>query len=143
MSRYLLDVNVLIALHTPAHGSHQKVQRWFQSVGRASFSTCAITQSGFLRVSAQISAETGVGYNEAKIALEKLAGLPGHAFWPLGQGYLDATAQLESRIQGHRQITDAYLLGTALAMRGVLATLDRGVAHLAGAEFRDSVECLS
>lgn len=143
MSIYLLDVNVLIALHTPAHGSYQKVQSWFQAVGRSGFSTCPITQSGFLRVSAQISAEANVGYREAKIALEQLTGLPGHVFWPITIGYLQASALLESRIQGHRQVTDAYLLGISLSMGGVLATLDRGVLHLAGPEFASMVELIA
>jgi toxin-antitoxin system PIN domain toxin len=143
VSIYLLDVNVLIALHTPAHGSYQKVQGWFQSVGRSGFSTCPITQSGFLRVSAQISAEANVGYREAKIALEQLTSLPGHVFWPMTIGYLQASALLESRIQGHRQVTDAYLLGISLSVGGALATLDRGVLHLAGPEFAGVVELIA
>lgn len=34
-------------------------------------------------------------------------------------------------LQGHRQVTDAYLIGLAEAHGGVLATFDRGTYQLA------------
>jgi toxin-antitoxin system PIN domain toxin len=142
VSVYLLDVNVLIALHTPSHGSYLKVQKWFHSVGQNGFSTCSITQSGFLRISAQIAAEANVGYAEARIALHHLTGRSGHVFWPIDMGYLQASEPLDSRIQGRRQITDAYLLGVAMTMNGKITTLDRGVLHLAGSKHRQHVELI-
>jgi predicted nucleic acid-binding protein len=45
-------------------------------------------------------------------------------------------------MQGHRQITDAYLLGLAIHNKGKLATLDRGIRHLAGREFAANVELI-
>jgi predicted nucleic acid-binding protein len=45
-------------------------------------------------------------------------------------------------MQGYRQITDAYLLGLAIHNKGKLATLDRGIRHLAGREFAASVELI-
>lgn len=142
MTQFLLDVNVLIALHTPSHASFRLAQRWFHSKGADNFSTCAITQSGFIRISAQIALEENVGFEEAKIALNALIAQPGHALSPIDIGYLAATASFGSRIHGHRQITDAYLLGLALHHYGKLATLDRAILHLAGTEFRDSVELI-
>ena len=140
MNPFLPDVNVLIALHTPSHSSFGIVQRWFRSKGAENFSTCAITQSGFVRISAQIALEENVGFEGAKIALDALITQPGHALWPMDIGYLKATAPFERRIHGHRQITDAYLLGLVLHHNGKLATLDRAILHLAGTEFRHSVE---
>lgn len=138
----LLDVNVLIALHSPAHGSHKAVRRWFKSRSAKNFATCAITESGFIRVSAQISAEVNVGMEEAKFALAALTALRGHIFLQ-SVGFLQATQSFESNIRGHRQITDAYLLGLAIHHKGRLATLDRGILHLAGTEFRDHVELIA
>jgi uncharacterized protein len=45
-------------------------------------------------------------------------------------------------LQGHRQITDAYLLGLAIHNRGKLATLDRGILQLAGSDFAGHVELI-
>lgn len=65
-------------------------------------------------------------------------GHPGHHFWGDSEGFLAAAAPFRERIAGHRQITDAFLLGLAICHRGKLATLDRGVASLitAGAASR-------
>jgi hypothetical protein len=46
-------------------------------------------------------------------------------------------------LQGHRQITDAYLLGLAAHNKAKLATMDKGIIHLAGKEFSEFVEYLS
>ena len=45
-------------------------------------------------------------------------------------------------MQGHRQTTDAYLLGLAVFNKGKLATLDRGIVYLAGNEYSGHVELI-
>jgi len=45
-------------------------------------------------------------------------------------GYLEATGLFASRIVGHRQVTDAYLLGLTIRNRGKFVTMDRGIPHL-------------
>ena len=47
---------------------------------------------------------------------------------------------MEARLQGYKQLTDAYLLALAHRRKGVLATFDRGLRTLAGNEFSASVE---
>ncbi len=79
---------------------------------------------------------------EARNALQRLVQLPSHVFWPDTPAYLNATESLFARMQGHRQVTDAYLLGLAIHNKGKLATLDRGIGHLAGKEFAASVEVI-
>ncbi len=44
--------------------------------------------------------------------------------------------------KGHRQITDAYLLGLAIHRGGKLVTLDRGIRQIAGDEFAGRVEII-
>ena len=51
-----------------------------------------------------------------------------------GAGLL-LTAPFASRIFGHQQVTDAYLLGMAIKEDGVLVTFDRGLRYFAGPEF--------
>lgn len=46
MIRYLLDVNVLIALIDPAYVQHDEVHEWFGKVGHKAFATCPITENG-------------------------------------------------------------------------------------------------
>jgi predicted nucleic acid-binding protein len=40
-----------------------------------------------------------------------------------------------AHINGHQQVTDAYLLGLAIKEKGVLVTFDKGIQYMAGAEF--------
>ena len=79
---------------------------------------------------------------EAREALKNFIRRPGHVFWQDAPDYLDATKPVFAQIQGHRQTTDAYLLGLAIHNRGKLATLDRGILHLAGKEFASHVELI-
>jgi toxin-antitoxin system PIN domain toxin len=140
LSRYLLDVNVLLALHRPSHEAHRTVIHWFGREGQTAFSTCAMTQAGFVRLmmNPQLS-ERKVAQNEARRLLDELTQRKGHSFWDSGISFLEATAPLASSILGHRQITDAYLLGVAIYKKGVLATLDKATRHLAGDEFGRNV----
>ena len=46
--RYLLDVNVLIALIDTAHIHHEIAHEWFAK--RGEWATCAITENGLLRI---------------------------------------------------------------------------------------------
>jgi len=48
----LLDVNVLIALTHSAHVHHALVQDWVQAQGKLAWSTCTVTQLGFVRLAA-------------------------------------------------------------------------------------------
>ena len=141
---FLLDVNVLLAMHLPGHKDYARVHRWFSRTGADAFATCAITQCGFVRISSQLSVKDwDIQFPETKIALETLTALPGHVYWSSDIDYLNATEHFSARMQGHKQITDAYLLGLALSNRGKLATLDKGVVHLAGSEFAELVELIA
>lgn len=66
----------------------------------------------------------------AVATLDRVTDLPSHQFWP---DDIVVRAAVEGfRVRGHRQLTDAYLLGLARAKGGVVATLDRGLLELAG-----------
>lgn len=138
---FLLDVNVLFILHQPRHVDYERVSRWFARRSAIPFATCPITQAGMLRLLVQgIAGLTGFSIDEARAALNNLVEHPRHVYWPDAPAYLDATTGLVKRMQGHRQITDAYLLGLAKHYGGKLATLDKAIASLAGPESGDLVE---
>jgi uncharacterized protein len=49
--------------------------------------------------------------------------------WPMPSelSWADLTARFAARIYGHRQITDAFLLGLAIKEDGVLVTFDKDI----------------
>jgi hypothetical protein len=137
----LLDVNLLFVLHQPLHPDFNLAKQWFARRADKAFATCPITQSGMMRLLVQgVAGLDPFDIKEARDALHNLVQLPGHVYWPDTLSYLDATKFLFERMQGHRQATDAYLLGLAIHNQGKLATLDRGILHLAGKEFAANVE---
>ncbi len=81
MSRYLLDVNVLIALIDPAHVQHEQVHLWFGRVGHKAFATCPITENGLLRIVGHPKYPNSPGPpSTVASTLAAIRGLPGHAF---------------------------------------------------------------
>ena len=134
MRGYLLDVNVLIALVWPLHVHHGHCQSWFATRRESGFATCPLTQIGFVRISSNPRfTPNAVSPPEAMLLLSRIVALPEHQFWPddLPLGGAIAAGPL---LAGHRQITDAYLVGLARKNGGRLATLDRGVRILAPKE---------
>ena len=135
MSAYLLDVNVLVAMLWPAHESHAAVQRWFVARSRRGWATCPFTEAGFVRiVSNPAFSSDAVTPEEALRVLQANLKHPGHRFWSDDIGLVEAVEHFRPRLVGHRQVTDAYLLGLALRRRGKLVTLDRGVLALLTAQ---------
>jgi len=50
VSRYLLDVNVLIALIDPDHLRHDDAHEWLRAIGNSVWATCPLTQNAALRI---------------------------------------------------------------------------------------------
>lgn len=126
----LLDVNMMIALAWPSHVHHHKAQAWFSKNASLGWATCPLTQSAFVRISSnQKIIPDAVTPKEALALLEDVVKHPSHTFWT------DDISILEDHIPsdllvGHRQVTDAYLLGLAIRHGGRLVTLDKGVSAL-------------
>jgi uncharacterized protein len=72
--------------------------------------------------------------------LERNLAHPRHEFWPDAICLIAAVGSMAPRLQGHRQIADAYLLGLAHGRRGTLASFDRGVAAFATGERAAALE---
>jgi toxin-antitoxin system PIN domain toxin len=144
MNGYLLDTNVLIPLLWPQHVDERKVDAWFTANALSSFATCSFTQAGFVRITSSLEImRKRYSLHEARELLLTLTQLPGHAFWPTTISYFEAAAPFQRRMQGPKQITDAYLLGIARHHGGKLATLDKAIKSLAGPEFADLVELIA
>lgn len=133
MTTSLLDVNVLIALLWPAHEHHDAAHRWFAARGRARWATCPLTQMAFVRiVSNPAFSEDALSPVEALALLARNMAHPGHEFWPDDLDLMRALGPSAARLQGHRQLTDAYLLGLARRRGRALASFDLGLRELAG-----------
>jgi toxin-antitoxin system PIN domain toxin len=124
--RYLLDVNVLIALIDPAHVQHDRAHDWFAATGRQAWATSPHTQNGVLRIVGSARYPNSPG-NPAAVApvLSALLALDGHEFWPDSVSLLDPALADSARLLDSTQVTDSYLLALASAHGGQFATFDR------------------
>ncbi len=131
MTAFLLDVNVLIALMWPAHEGHTEVQSWFHQKSGEGWATCPFTQAAFVRIiSNPAFSRDAVTPQEAMKTLGANVKHGSHQFWADEISFVQAAAPFAQRLEGHQQVTDAYLLGLAMHKRGRLATMDRGILAL-------------
>lgn len=118
----LLDGNILAALVIETHSHHLRVNNWFGTLTEE-FATCAIRHGTLLRLHMQLAADTSS--NAAWATLGRVRNHPRHVFWDDGFGYEHVSSR---PIQGHRQVTDAWLAELARRHGGKIATMDKGLA---------------
>ena len=112
--RALLDVNVLIALHDSDHVHHGLASRWFQAHAGQGWASCPLTQNGCLRIMAQPAYPQALPLAAVAQRLGQAAATPAHLFIADDYSLLDAGSLHWPQLLGHRQVTDAYLLGLAV-----------------------------
>jgi uncharacterized protein len=128
----LLDANVLIALMWPAHESHSRVQTWFRRNQSSGWATCPFTQTALVRIlSNPAFSRDAVSPIEAHDLLAANVARPGHHFWPAEIDLASAIRSFRLGIVGHRQVSDAYLLGLAVHYKGTLVTMDKSIRTMA------------
>lgn len=136
--RALLDVNVLIALLDAAHVHHLRATDWLVRESGHGWASCPLTQNGCLRIMAQPSYPQALPLAVVAKRLGQAVAHPAHRFLPDDYSLLEAGALQWPHLLGHRQITDAYLLGLAVrhGCRFVSfdARIDRAVVAGAGLE---------
>ena len=130
--RYLLDVNVFLALLSENHIHHQLVTTWFNTPGLR-WAICPFTEAGFLR-NATAPRSGQITMSEATAVLARMAQQPGYHYLPIAAGWQTLCSPFFTRLYGTKQVTDAYLLGLALREGLVLVTMDKAIIHLAGNE---------
>lgn len=133
--RFLLDVNILVALSWPNHVHHRLAREWFESEAPGGWLTTPATEGGFVRVSCNpVVFPVGLTPGEALAQLDRLKGWGRHRFVPDDVEMVVGDNWRQSDIVGHRNVADAHLLAIAHRAGAVLATLDAGVLGLAGAQ---------
>lgn len=138
---FLLDVNALIALTWPNHVHHEQTRRWFSIESAAGWATCPMTQCAFVRISSNPAImREAASPGRALAVLRQLTARADHRFWSDDADFTAAGDLPPSLLQGHRQITDAYLLLLAREHGGLLATLDaRLLRSVAGSAWAESL----
>jgi uncharacterized protein len=126
----LLDVNALVALAWDSHVHHAAIRTWFRANAGNGWATCPVTESGFVRVSANPKVlPSPIGIDAARAVLSALRAATGHRFLSDDVSIADADVP---RMSGFRQVTDAHLLALARRRGMRLVTFDEGVRALAG-----------
>jgi toxin-antitoxin system PIN domain toxin len=116
---YFLAANVLIALTIEEHEHHERSANWASTVD--DFAICPIVEGALVRFLIHM----GESSMAAKEIIQRIHDLPSCHFWPDSISYIDVDLR---HVIGHRQVTDAYLVGMARAHDAALATLDDGLA---------------
>jgi uncharacterized protein len=125
----LLDVNLLIALFDPAHVHHEAAHAWLEANREYRWATCAQTENAFVRVlSNPAYPGRGTTVEDAVSRLWTFCSEQEHLFWPDSVTVLDRRRFRWKHVQGHRQITDVYLLALAVSNQGRLATFDSTIS---------------
>jgi len=128
--RFLLDVNVLIALVDSAHLNHDAAHAWFGA--GPDWATCPLTQNGLVRIlgnpgygTVDASAAEVVGY------LRALCQHPRHEAIADDVSLADKSLFDAGLVTGSRAVTDTYLVGLAHRHNMRLATFDRRLSAAA------------
>jgi uncharacterized protein len=128
VTRFLLDINVLIALIDPTHIQHDRAHAWFAAAGQQAWATCPLTENGVLRIVGHPRYPNSAGSPAAAAGLlSEFRKLPGHLFWPDDMSLLEKEKVDANRLLDSAQVTDSYLLMLARARAGQLATFDRRI----------------
>ena len=127
--RALLDVNVWIALLDDAHQFSEAANAFIDDPSTR-IATCPIVENGVIRVLSMPSYSRGGGVPMATVRarLQQACRALDHTFWPDDVSLRDDSLVDISRVQGHQQVTDLYLLALAVRHGGRLVTFDRAVA---------------
>jgi uncharacterized protein len=125
----LLDVNVLIALFDPAHLYHEAAHTWFARNRSRRWATSPLTENALVRILSNASypgRRTTV--DDASARLRTFCSSREHVFWPDSVSVRDQGRFRWNHVQGHRQLTDVYLLALSISNEGCLATFDSTIS---------------
>ena len=126
--RHLLDVNVWVALLDEAHVFHSNSLAFVQR-RKLKIASCPLVENGVIRVLnlPAYSKHGPAGFELVRNKLQEICADLDHEFWPDNVSLRTEGLVNWSRVLGHNQITDVYLLALAVANQGCMVTLDHRV----------------
>lgn len=127
--RALLDVSVWVLLFDDAHQFSARANAFIDTPG-LQVATCPLVENGVIRVMSLPSygRRGGLTIQQVRNRLAEACSQLDHAFWSDAISLRDDAHVDFSRVQGHNQITDLYLLALAVHNGGCLASFDQGIA---------------
>lgn len=123
--RWLLDINVLIALIDRQHRAHRRTAHWFDSQGQAGWTSSPTTQNGTIRIMS--NSAYGIANrppSQVVYRLQKLMAISNHEFIADDVTLFNSDLIDTARLKTGANITDSYLLALSVAHDCQLATLD-------------------
>ena len=127
-ARALLDVNVLIALLDADHLHHPRASAWLAENLAAGWASCAVTQNGCVRIMSQPGYPGSLPAARVAERLRDATSTAHHLFVDETPSLLDGERFDTEQLLGHRQVTDAWLLGLAVAHQLRFVTFDAQVS---------------
>lgn len=105
-ARYLLDVNVLIALSWPQHIHHARAHGWFSAEATEGWVTTPVTETGFVRISSNTALiPWAVPVADAIAAVAAMRAISGHGFISDNSSLADPAIDTSGMVTP-RQVTD-------------------------------------
>lgn len=126
--RHLLDVNVWVALFDDAHVASRRANAFIETPG-VKIATCPQVENGVIRVLnlPSYGKRGALGLARVREQLCLATRELDHAFWPDDVSLLDDRHADFTRVHGHQQVTDLYLLALAVRYAGTLVTFDHAI----------------
>lgn len=123
----LFDINLLFALVVPDHSSHLAAHRWNTERGSQAFATCAITESGLVRLLMNGGLQKyPLNMTSAIQLIKSIHAEPNHSFIEVMPSLSQESVFKELvKVRGFRQVSDAYLMAIARHNGAKLATMDK------------------
>lgn len=127
-TRLLLDVNVWVALFDDAHVASSRANALIETPG-IQIATCPLVENGVIRVLnlPSYGRRGALGIMAVRQQLVHACATLDHEFWPDDVSLRDDSAVDFTRVHGHNQITDLYLLALAVKRDGALITFDQNI----------------
>jgi toxin-antitoxin system PIN domain toxin len=134
---HLLDANVLLALAWPNHPFHGKARDWFEQSKPIAWSTSALTEAAFVR----LSANPAVVLSPCRpldcfLLLEAMKLHGRHSFLSDAKLRPEQFRNVLARCHGHQQVNDAFLLALAELHHAQLVTFDKHLTAFASLSTR-------
>ena len=126
--RCLLDVNVWVALFDDAHVASPRANEFVDSPGTR-IATCPLVENGVIRVLnlPSYGRRGALGLQKVRDQLKLACTTLDHEFWSDDVSLRDDSVVDFSRVHGHNQVTDLYLLALAVKHSGMLVTFDQNI----------------
>jgi len=126
--RCLLDVNVWVALFDDAHLCSDRANAFIETPGTR-IASCPLVENGVIRVLnlPSYGRRGALGLQLVRNQLAHACRSLDHEFWADDVSLRDDSSVDFTRVHGHNQITDLYLLALAVKHGGALVTFDQNI----------------